>query len=215
MDDYIPIPVDEKGRPLIPPIFKNEEREARKELMKKVKIELRKEGYKVFRISRSYLDFIAIKVNETLFIKIIPNGKVDDEKLRLFSERYNAEVLIYTNNGKKRITLERKKYLTMKCECGGKTKFYFSRPLTCSSCGRPFKHHCLWCGKEFTINSDTEWCNRCAWYKCPDGHCGCLLKPALAILSLRKRGLELSRFKRKRRRKSNYKITPIGIIKNG
>jgi len=213
MDDYIPIPTDERGRPLIPPIFKDKEREAHKELMKKVKAELRKEGYKVFRISRSYLDLFAIKQNEVVFVKVGDNKKVDEEKLRLFTEKYNVEVLIYTGNGKRRISLDRKKYLTLKCnECGGKTKFFFHRPLICSNCKKPFRHHCLWCGKEFTISSDTEWCAKCAWYKCPDGHCGCLLKPALTILSLRKRGLELSRFKRG---KSSYKITPAGIIKNG
>jgi Zn finger protein HypA/HybF involved in hydrogenase expression len=213
IDDYIPIPVDEKGRPLIPPIFKDKEREAHKELMKKVKEELREKGYKVFRISRSYLDLFAIKQNEVVFVKVGDNKKVDEEKLRFFAEKFNTEILIFTSNGKKRITLERKKYLTMKCECGHKTKFFFHRPLICSNCKKPFRHHCLWCGKEFQINSDTEWCSKCAWYKCPDGHCGCLLKPALAILSLRKRGLELSRFNK--RKKRSYKITPIGIIKNG
>jgi hypothetical protein len=213
IDDYIPIPVDEKGRPLIPPIFKDKEKEVRRQLEKKVKMELKNAGYKIFKISRSYLDFLALKQNEVLFIKVMDNKKVDEEKLRLFSERFNVEILIFTNNGKKRITLERKKYLTMKCsECGHKTKFFFHRPLICSNCKKPFRHHCLWCGKEFTINSDTEWCAKCGWYKCPDGHCGCLLKPALAILSLRKHGLELSRY---RRRKSSYKITPAGIIKNG
>jgi hypothetical protein len=214
IDDYVHIPIDEKGRPLIPPIFKDKEREERKELMRKVKAELREKGYKIFKISRSYLDFLALKQNEALFIKVMDNKRIDEEKLRLFAEKFNVEVLIFSSNGKKRITLERKKYLTMKCsECGGKTKFYFHRPLTCSNCGRPFRHHCLWCGKEFTISSDTEWCAKCGWYKCPDGHCGCLLKPALAILSLRKRGLELSRFKIGR--KSSYKITPAGIIRGG
>jgi len=211
----IPIPVDEKGRPLIPPIYKDEIREKKKELRKKVIEELRRENYKIFKLSKSYLDLLAIKPNETLFIKIIHNGKADDEKLRLFAERYNIEVLVYSSNGKKRITLERKKYLTLKCnECNHKTKFYFHRPLVCGKCGRPFKHYCLWCGKEFIINSDVEWCSRCGWYKCPSCHnCGCLLKPALAILSLRKRGLELSKMKRKKRQK--YRITQIGIVKEG
>ena len=149
-------------------------------------------------------------------MKVVASQKIDEEKIKLFAEKYNAEVLVFSNNGKRRITLERKKYLSLKCsECNHKTKFYFHRPLVCERCRRPFKHHCLWCGCEFTINSETEWCHNCGWYKCPKcNNCGCLLKPALAVLSLRKRGLELSALRRRRKR-AKYRITPMGIVKGG
>jgi len=181
MDEYYVMPfhvetITSKKPPLSPEYLKlKSERDL---LLNKTRKELQERGYRIFKLTRSYFNYIALKSGSLLLIKVynpLSNEKVSEKNLQKFADRYGIDVIFISKNGSQKLFQSKfRKYLTLKCyECGTRSRIYLTENIKCKSCGKEYVFKCWYCGHEFEVK-EAAYCNRCSRFICPKcSSCGC------------------------------------------
>ena len=181
MDEFfIPPPFTKEEIRHAPPISSEylKKKVQRDALLKKTKQDLQQKGFRVFKLTRSFFNFVALKNNSIIFVKVynpLTEEKISDKNLQRFADRYGVDVLFYSKDGALHLfQSKQRRYINLKCySCGEKSRIYLSEDIVCKHCGKSYSFKCWNCGYEFNVK-DAEYCNSCNRFICPQCRsCGC------------------------------------------
>ena len=147
-------------------------------LLQKTKKDLQEKGFKVFKLTKSFFNYLALKNNSIIFVKVynpLTEEKISDKNLQRFADRYGVDVLFYSKDGAHHLyQSKQRRYINLKCySCGEKSRIYLSEDIVCKHCGKSYSFKCWNCGYEFNVK-DAEYCNSCNRFICPEcKSCGC------------------------------------------
>jgi hypothetical protein len=147
-------------------------------LLQKTRQDLQQKGFRVFKLSKSSFNFIALKNNSVIFIKVynpLSNERLSEKNLQRFADKYGIDVMFISRDGAQHLfQSKQRRYINLKCySCGEKSRIYLSEDIVCKHCGKSYSFKCWNCGYEFNVK-DAEYCNSCNRFICPQCRsCGC------------------------------------------
>jgi hypothetical protein len=147
-------------------------------LLKKAKQDLQQKGFKILKLTKSFFNYVALKSNSVIFVKVynpLSNEKFSEKNLQRFADKYGVDVMFISRDGAHHLFQSKtKRYINLKCySCGEKSRVYLLEDIVCKHCGKSYSFKCWNCGFEFNVK-DTEYCNSCNRFICPQcKSCGC------------------------------------------